>query len=90
MEEEDIIDMECDGIKFCVSEVTQDVALYGLQMTVQAGNNHVIPGSFLIMLVIPELISILFTDKQQALIWSELVYRYLGKALRENGALHPL
>lgn len=90
MEEEDIIDMECDGIKFCVSEVTQDVALYGLQMTVQAGNNHVIPGGFLIMLVIPELISILFTDKQQALIWSELVYRYLGKALRENGALHPL
>lgn len=49
MEEEDIIDMECDGIKFCVSEVTQDVALYGLQMTVQAGNNHVIPGSFLIV-----------------------------------------
>lgn len=73
-----------------VSEVTQEVALYGLQMTVQAWNNHVIPGSFLIMLVISGIISILFTDKQQALIWRHLVYRYLGKALRENGALHPL
>ena len=90
MEEEDIIDMECDGMKFCVSEFTQEVALYGLQMTVQAQNNHVIPGSFLIMLVIPGLISTLFRDKQQALIWSDLVYRYLGNALRENGALHPL
>ena len=46
MEEEDIIDMECDGTKFCVSEVTQEVALYGLQMTVQAWNTHVIHGSF--------------------------------------------
>ena len=53
------INMECDGTKFCVSEVTQEVALYGLQMTVQAWNNHVIPGSFFIMLVIPELISVL-------------------------------
>ena len=59
MEEEDIIDMECDGTKFCVSEVTQQVALYELQMTVQAWNNHVISGSFLIVLVIPGLISIL-------------------------------
>ena len=46
MEEEDIIDMECDGTKFCVSEITQEVALYGLQMTVQAWNTHVIHGSF--------------------------------------------
>ena len=46
MEEEDIIDMECDGVKFCVSGVTQEVPLYGLQTTVQAWNNHVIPGSF--------------------------------------------
>ena len=60
MEEEDIIDMECDGTKFCVSEVTQEVALYGLQMTVQAWNNHVIHGSFLIKLVIPGLISIYY------------------------------
>ena len=60
MEEEDIIDMECDGTKFCVSEVTQEVALYGLQMTVQAWNNHVIHGSFLITLVIPGLISIYY------------------------------
>ena len=54
--EEDIIDMECDGTKFCVSEVTQEVALYGLQ----AWNNHVIHGSFLITLVIPGLISIYY------------------------------
>ena len=60
MEEEDIIDMECDGTKFCVSEVTQEVALYGLQMTVQAWNNHVIHGGFLITLVIPGLISIYY------------------------------
>ena len=46
MEEEDIIDMECDGVKFCVSGVTQEVPLYGFQTTVQAWNNHVIPGSF--------------------------------------------
>ena len=46
MEEEHIIDMECDGVKFCVSGVTQEVPLYGLQTTVQAWNNHVIPGSF--------------------------------------------
>ena len=38
--------MECDGVKFCVSGVTQEVPSYGLQTTVQAWNNHVIPGSF--------------------------------------------
>jgi hypothetical protein len=44
MEEESFIDMECNETKFFVSQVTQRVALFGMQQTVQAWNNHPIPG----------------------------------------------
>ena len=44
MEEESFINMECNETKFFVSQVTQRVALFGMQQTVQAWNNHPTPG----------------------------------------------
>lgn len=42
--EDDMINTECKETKFFIAEVTQEVAFCGLQRTVQAWNNHIIPG----------------------------------------------
>lgn len=49
MEENNLIDMEFDDVKFCVSAVTLQFAHVGMQKVVQSWNNHSIPGSYLIM-----------------------------------------
>ena len=49
MEENNLIDMEFDDVKFCVSTVTLQFAHVGMQKVVQSWNNHSIPGSYLIM-----------------------------------------
>ena len=44
MEEDNFISLECDQTKFFVSQVTQRLAFYGMQTTVQAWNHRHIPG----------------------------------------------
>jgi hypothetical protein len=44
MEEDNFINMECINTKFFVSMVTQRLAYFGMQTTVQSWNNHPIPG----------------------------------------------
>lgn len=44
MEEEDLIDMEHEATKYCVSAVSLKVATSGMQQVVDAWNYHTIPG----------------------------------------------
>ena len=52
MEEDNFINMECINTKFFVSMVTQRLAYFGMQTTVQAWNNHPIPGKIYIYITI--------------------------------------
>ena len=45
MEENNLLDMEFDYVKHCVSAVTLIVARVGMQKVVQSWNNHTIPGN---------------------------------------------
>ena len=45
MEETNLIDMELEDVKFCVSAVTLNVSYVGMQKVVQSWNNHTIPGN---------------------------------------------
>ena len=44
MEEMNLIDMDFDEIKFCVSEVSMKFANIGMARVVQSWNHHCIPG----------------------------------------------
>ncbi|KXJ11624.1 hypothetical protein AC249_AIPGENE15223 [Exaiptasia diaphana] len=44
MEERDVIDIELEATKYCVSQVSLKVAAFAMQQTVDAWNFHTIPG----------------------------------------------
>ena len=44
MEENNLIDMELDYVKYCVSSVALRFAYVGMHKVVQSWNNHTIPG----------------------------------------------
>ena len=48
MDNDQIIDMDCNVQKFCVSYVCCHIAAYGIQTVVDSWNSHTIPGKFLI------------------------------------------
>ena len=43
MEENNLIDMELDYVKYCVSSVALRFAYVGMHIVVQSWNNHTIP-----------------------------------------------
>ena len=49
MENEGILDMDDDVVKYCVSWVTRQVVEVGLRTTVGSWNAHPIPGAFFIL-----------------------------------------
>ena len=48
-ENNSVFDMENETDKFCVSWVSCQVALYGLQVCIRSWNNHPIPGKLDVM-----------------------------------------
>ena len=50
MEENNVIDMQQDYVKYCVSRVTLKLAFVGMQKAIEAWNNHTIPGSILLLM----------------------------------------
>lgn len=45
MEERDLIDMDLEDTKYCVSAVSLKIANFGMEQVVESWNYHCIPGA---------------------------------------------
>ena len=68
MEEDNFINMECNETKFFVSQVTKILALHGLKSTMQAWNNHPIPGIKVKLEQVPIIKKMSYTNKNACTI----------------------